>query len=159
MSDRSVSTCPLSVSPPDDLRRPRATHTLLRLAAPNVLNLIASAGLAALVLSSAAEPAASQSLCKPILAIKQAQLSEMRASARVWTAVVDVDASLCASTSGRFDIEFLRLKENGPDLSFTEQFVWEEGRVQVSLKLWADEALHDYAIAYVERCACGKRRQ
>jgi hypothetical protein len=118
------------------------------------LNVLATAVLAALVLSSGAAQAARRSLCKPILAIKQAQLSEPRGVARVWTAVVDVDASLCASSSGRFDIEFVRLKENAPDLPFTEHFAWEGRQVRLSLDLWADEAVHDYAIGYVQPCAC-----
>lgn len=126
-------------------------HRSVSTSPPNVLT---TAALAALVLSGGAAQAASGSLCKPILAIKQAELSQPRGAARVWTAVVDVDASLCASPSGRFDIEFVRLKENAPDLSSTEHFAWEGRPVRLSLDLWADEAVQDYAIGYVQPCAC-----
>jgi hypothetical protein len=72
----------------------------------------------------------------------------------VWTAALSVDASRCTTTSGHFQISFDRLKETAPDLLFTEQFVWSPGDVEVSLNFWADEAVLDYSIAYVEPCTC-----
>jgi hypothetical protein len=102
--------------------------------------------------------AATQSLaapmCTPDLAITGAHLSDMRASQRIWTARIAVDASQCAVTSGRFFIRFVRLKEIGPDLSFAEAFTWRPGVIDVLTVFAADEAVLDAAIGYVRPCAC-----
>ena len=93
-------------------------------------------------------------LCTPDLAITGAYLSEARASQRIWTARVAVDASQCAATSGRFFIRFVRLKEVGPDLAFSEPFTWRPGAVEVSTVFAADEAVLDYSLGYVRPCTC-----
>jgi hypothetical protein len=93
-------------------------------------------------------------LCTPDLALAGAQLSAMRAAQRIWTARIAVDASQCATTSGRFFIRFVRLKETGPDLSFVEAFTWRPGEIDVSTVFAADEAVLDAAIGYVRPCAC-----
>jgi hypothetical protein len=108
-----------------------------------------------IVLAGAAQ-AVGQTLCKPALGIKEARLSEMHLSQRIWTAHIAVDASRCTATSGRFDIHFTRLKEIGPDLPFTEQFTWHEGEFDVTSEFWADEAVLDYTIAYIAPCGCRK---
>jgi hypothetical protein len=97
--------------------------------------LAAAGALAALTAQGVAAP-----LCTPDLAITSAHLSEMRALQRIWTARIAVDASQCATTSGRFFIRFVRLKEVGPDVRFAEAA--------------ADEAVRDYSIGYVRPCAC-----
>jgi hypothetical protein len=93
-------------------------------------------------------------LCTPDLAITGAHLADMRASQRVWTARIAVDATQCATTSGRFFIRFVRLKEIGPDLPFSEAFTWRSGVIDVSTVFAADEAVLDYSIGYVRPCAC-----
>jgi hypothetical protein len=93
-------------------------------------------------------------LCTPDLAITSAHLSEMRAARRIWTARIAVDASQCATTSGRFFLRFVRLKEVGPDLPFAEAFTWRPGEIEVSTDFAADEAVLDAAIGYVRPCAC-----
>ena len=93
-------------------------------------------------------------LCTPDLAVTGAQLSEIRASQRIWTARIAVDASQCVTTSGRFFIRFVRLKEVGPDLAFSEPFTWRPGVIDVSTYFSADEAVLDYSIGYVRPCAC-----
>jgi len=93
-------------------------------------------------------------LCTPDLAIMRAQLSEMRASQRIWSARIVVDASQCAAASGRVFIRFVRLKEIGPDLPFAEAFTWRPGVIDVSTIFAADEAVLDAAIGYVRPCAC-----
>jgi hypothetical protein len=60
---------------------------------------------------------------------------------RKWTATLTVDASRCATTIGQFEIRFVRLKEFGPDLGFTEKFRWIPGSVEASLNFWWDEAV------------------
>jgi hypothetical protein len=78
----------------------------------------------------------------------------MRSLQRVWTARVDVDASRCATSSGRFDINFIRLKETAPDLPFTEQFTWRPGEIEVSVNFWTDEAVLEYLIGTIAACPC-----
>jgi hypothetical protein len=95
-----------------------------------------------------------ESGCQPTLTFKEVRFSEIRAQQRTWTAVIAVDASRCATTFGRFSINFTRLKETAPDLLFTEQLAWHPGRVEVSLNFWADEAVLDYSIGQVAPCAC-----
>jgi hypothetical protein len=73
---------------------------------------------------------------------------------RKWTAVLGVDASRCAATSGRFDIKFIRLSETAPDLEFSEQFTWRQGQVEVSADFWQDEAVLKYSIGSVSSCVC-----
>jgi hypothetical protein len=93
-------------------------------------------------------------LCKPDLVVKDVKFSEMHLWQRVWTARIAVDASRCASASGRFSIDFVRLKEIGPDLRFTEQFTWRPGQVDVSTDFAADEAVLNYSIGDVAPCRC-----
>ena len=101
-----------------------------------------------------ATPAASQQDCKPRLAFEQVRFSGIENQQRRWTAAIAVDASRCAATSGRFDITFVRLKETGPELSFTERFTWAPGKVEVIVDFWADEAVEEYAISHIASCAC-----
>src|SRR5262245_54275281 len=86
-----------------------------------------TASFAGIVAGLAATQSPAAPLCTPDLAITSAHLSEMRALQRTWTARIAVDASQCATTSGRFFIRFVRLKEVGPDLPFSEAFTWQPG--------------------------------
>ena len=115
---------------------------------------LGASSFAGIVVALAATQSFAAPLCTPELAITSAHLSDMRASQRVWTARVAVDASPCATTSGRFFIRFVRLKEIGPDLPFSEAFTWRPGVVEVSAVFAADEAVLDYSIGYVRPCAC-----
>jgi len=110
--------------------------------------------LAGSALLLAALPSAAQQICRPALSISEARLSGIRNQHRTWTAVVSVDASRCAATSGRFEISFDRLKETAPDMKFVERFTWLPGKVEVSVDFSADEAVQDYFINYVEPCVC-----
>jgi hypothetical protein len=113
-----------------------------------------SALLAAILVALSATQTVGQAACKPVLAFQQVRFSEIRSWQRVWTAFLDVDASRCATTSGRFAINFIRLTEVGPDLPFTEQFTWSPGRTEVSVDFSADEAVLDYSIGYTAPCPC-----
>ena len=99
-----------------------------------------------------------QQTCKPALAFKHVRLSEMRPPTleRNWTAVLSVDASRCATKTGLFEIVFSRLKENAPDIDFREQFEWRPSSVEVSVTLWADEAVEGYWINNVAACPCAR---
>jgi len=94
--------------------------------------------------------------CKPALAFKDVRFSEMHLETmqRKWTALLSVDASRCATVSGRFEIMFSRMKENAPEIDFVEQFTWKPGLVEVSVDFWADEAVEDYRLTGVSACPC-----
>ena len=111
---------------------------------------------AAVVSLTAAGGAVSQPVCKPVLAVKQINFSEMHAQTmeRRWTATVFVDASRCASTSGRFAVGFSRLKENAPEIDFREQFMWKSPSTIVAVYFWADEAAESYWVDSVAPCPC-----
>lgn len=115
-----------------------------------ILVLLAIAGL------FGATPAAAQQTCKPALGFSQVRFSPMQPPTleRKWTAVVSVDASRCATTSGRFTIIFSRLKENGIEVDFREQFTWQPPTVEVAVDFWADEAVEGYWLNDVAPCPC-----
>ncbi len=115
---------------------------------------VTTALLAGIVAGLAATQTLAAPLCTPDLAITGAHLSEVRALQQIWTARIAVDASPCATTSGRFFIRFVRLKETAPDLPFSEAFTWRPGAIEVSLDFAADEAVLDYSIGYVRPCPC-----
>jgi hypothetical protein len=98
--------------------------------------------------------ATGNTLCKPTLEFREVRFSEVRGQQRIWTAVLAADASHCATTSGRFNLNFVRLKEMAPDLLFTEQFTWRPGLFEVSVDFWLDEALLDYSTGYISACPC-----
>ena len=109
--------------------------------------------LAGVAVSGATHVVAAE-LCRPALSLKNIRFSEVRNLQRTWSAVLSVDASRCATSSGRVDLVFTRAKENAPDLQFIERFTWRPGPVEVLLDFWRDEAVLDYSIAYVEPCVC-----
>jgi hypothetical protein len=95
-------------------------------------------------------------VCRPSLAVTNVQFSDMRPPTmeRTWTAVVSVDASRCATTSGHFELTFSRLKENGLEVDFRETFTWQPPSVNVAVDFWADEAVESYWINRVAACPC-----
>ena len=114
--------------------------------------------LSVLVMSilAAATPAHADTSCKPALTFNEVRFSEVRSQQRTWTAMLSVDASRCAASSGKFAINFVRLKEMGIDLPFTEWFEWSLGQIQVSLDFWEDEAVQDYAVGDIPLCPCSR---
>ena len=96
-----------------------------------------------------------QVACKPFLSI--ASVKEVRMSPPAlpwkWNATVVADNNHCASRSGGFEVDFLRIKENAPDLQFTEKFRWTEG-IWVSMELTSDEAILGYRIGFISPCVC-----
>ena len=102
--------------------------------------------------------AADPQVCKPALAVSDVKFSAMQppTMGRTWTAVVSVDASQCATTAGHFELGFSRLKENGPEIEFREQFTWQPRSVNVSVEFWADEAAESYWLDNIAACPCRK---
>jgi len=92
--------------------------------------------------------------CKPVLTIKDVRVSHVQSSQRIWSAILVADSSYCATSWGKFEIDFIRLKETAPDLQFTEQFTWTTGQFAVSIAIWADEAIFDYRIGFIAPCVC-----
>jgi hypothetical protein len=95
-------------------------------------------------------------ICKPALAFKEVRFSEVQPETmeRRWTALLSVDSSRCATASGRFEILFSRLKENGPEVEFVEPFAWKPDLVEVSVDFWADEAVEGFWLNKVAPCPC-----
>jgi hypothetical protein len=108
------------------------------------------------LLGAGLAPAIAAPLCKPVLAFKDARFSPMQPETmeRVWLATLSVNASRCATTAGRFEIFFSRLKENAPEIDFTEAFTWKPESVEVSVNFWADEAVEDYRLHNIAACPC-----
>jgi hypothetical protein len=100
--------------------------------------------------------AEAQRLCRPTLTITHVEFSDMRPPIRerTWTAVITVDASRCATSTGRFSIGFLRIKEDGGELEFRQSFTWSPPAVRVSVRFWADEAVESYWIDQIGPCLC-----
>lgn len=101
-------------------------------------------------------PAAAAPVCKPALGFKEVQFSPTHRETmeRTWRAVLAVDASRCATASGRFEILFSRMKENAPEVEFVEAFTWKPGTMEVSVNFWADEAVEGYWLREVAACPC-----
>jgi hypothetical protein len=114
----------------------------------------AMTGLAAALALGVPAQAMAAIACKPLLTFKEVRFSEPQNKLRKWTGTLSVDASRCVATSGAFEIKFVRTKEMGLDLLFSERFKWSPGPIQVSLDFWWDEAVLDYWIADVPSCGC-----
>ncbi len=103
-------------------------------------------------------PSLARPICKPHVAVKDVRISELRNLERTWTAAVSVDAARCTDFSGRFDIHFVREKENAPEIEFSETFTWHAGelgigQIDASIDVWVDEVVHDYRV-YAAPCTC-----
>ena len=101
-------------------------------------------------------PAAAAPLCKPVIGFKEVRFSPTHRETmeRTWSATLAVDGSRCATTSGHFQILFLRSKENAPEDEFIEPFTWKPGSMEVSVSFWADEAVEGYWLHSIAACPC-----
>ena len=101
-------------------------------------------------------PAAAAPVCKPVIGFKEVRFSPTHRETmeRTWSATLSVDASRCATTSGRFEILFSRSKENAPEDEFVEPFTWKPGSVEISVNFWADEAVEGYWLRGIAACPC-----
>jgi hypothetical protein len=112
--------------------------------------------LACSFVTPAATRAHSAITCKPLLSIKN--IREIRTSIIlqpwIWKATIVADASYCATGSGSFEIDFIRIKEYSPDVQFTERYRWTPGQFDVTIELAADESIHDYRIGFIAPCVC-----
>jgi hypothetical protein len=103
----------------------------------------------------------SQVACKPFLSIKSVR--EVRAFTPTlqwkWNATLNADTNHCATRSGNFEVDFVRIKENSPDLQFTQKFRWSEGQFDISTELTSDEAILEFRIGFITPCACREINQ
>jgi hypothetical protein len=117
---------------------------------------VASTALACWMLLLNAAQAAPTVACKPLL-MSTPDVRTIRESPILpyeWTVTVLADARHCATRSGMFEIDFIRIKEYSPDLQFTERFQWRDGQFEVSIELAGDEAVLDHRIGFIPPCVC-----
>jgi hypothetical protein len=105
-------------------------------------------------LLGATVPAIGQETCTPVLSTKSSGHSQVVNFQRRWTGVFAVDASRCSSTAGAFELEFVRLKDIGPDLTFTEWFAWTGEETEVRLDLTWDEWVSAHRVTEIQPCSC-----
>jgi hypothetical protein len=99
----------------------------------------------------------SQVACKPFLSIDPAREARAASPPTVpwtWNATIIADAGYCASRSGSFEVDFVRIKENSADLQFTHKFRWSESHFDVSIELMPDEAILEFRIGFIAPCVC-----
>jgi uncharacterized protein len=108
------------------------------------------------VVSTLASSAFAFPICRPVLSLMRATMSEMRPPSmeRRWTATISADASRCTSKSGYFEVGFLREKENSLPLEFRQQFIWIKPSSLVGIDVWADEAIEKAWFDSIQPCAC-----
>jgi hypothetical protein len=99
----------------------------------------------------------SEVACKPFLSVKSVQ--EVRPSSPRplpwrWNATIVADTSFCATRSGNFEVDFVRIKEYSPDLQFTQKFRWSQNQFDVSMELSPDEAVLEFRIGFIAPCVC-----
>lgn len=118
--------------------------------------LVRMALLAGLFAATAADDALSAIACKPVLTIRKVRETRGPTVPQpwTWTATIVADTGYCATTSGNFEIDFIRIKEYAPDAQFTEPYKWSSGRFRVSVGLAADEAILRYRIGFIAPCVC-----
>jgi hypothetical protein len=94
--------------------------------------------------------------CKPILSVKNVEDVRTSTAPQPWTwnATIHANPTFCATRSGTFEIDFVRIKEYAPDLQFTAKFQWVSGQFDVTIELAADEAILDYRIGFIAPCVC-----
>jgi len=151
MTDRSILFCSPSRHHLPPYRNSAPRPSTLRRLAQIAFRLLA----VAIITSSVIAPGRCEAIaCKPLLTITSVRCSEVRSLQRQWTAVLLADVSYCATSWGRFEIDFIRIKEHGPDMQFTKPFTWKAGQFEVTVDFWGDEAVLDYRIGFIAPCVC-----
>jgi len=95
--------------------------------------------------------------CKPLLSFRNVR--EIRSAGTpvapwIWQASIVADTSFCATRSGSFEIDFIRIKEYAADLQFTERLRWNAGQFDVSFELVADESILAFRLGFIAPCVC-----
>jgi hypothetical protein len=95
--------------------------------------------------------------CRPLLsakAVREVRPSTPQPLPWQWHATIIADTSFCAARWGSFEVDFIRTKENSPDLQFTQAFRWTQNQFDVSIELTPDEAIVDFRIGFIAPCVC-----
>ena len=124
-------------------------------ASPFASPMLRSAALVLCALACATQATAAD-VCKPQLAFRQVNFSPINYETmeRRWSATLSVDASRCATTSGRFEILFLLMSETAPDDDLTLTFTWAPGLIDVVVDLAANEWFDGYWLQGIASCPC-----
>jgi hypothetical protein len=86
--------------------------------------------------------------------VRELRTAERPVQPWTWKATIVADASYCATKSGNFEIDVIRIKEYSPDMQITEKYRWNPGQFEVSIELAGDEAIEDYRIGFISSCVC-----
>jgi hypothetical protein len=118
--------------------------------------LVLVAAITGSMLWATAEPVFAEVACKPVLSFRNREVRPPIPPFVPWTwrATIVADARFCATHSGGFEIDFIRIKEYSPDLQFTERLRWRAGQFDVSFELAADESILQYRIGFIAPCVC-----
>jgi len=81
-------------------------------------------------------------------------MSSLPAVPSRWSATIAADTSFCATRSGTFEIDFIRIRDNSPDLQFTQSFRWGQSPFDVAIELTPGEAILEFRIGFVASCPC-----
>ena len=124
-------------------------------ASPNSRAILRSTTIGLFALAGAVQATAAP-VCKPDLAFSQVNFSPINYETmeRRWSARLSVDASRCATTSGRFEILFLLMSETAPDNDLTRTFTWAPGRIDVVVDVRANEWMGGYWFRGIASCPC-----
>lgn len=109
------------------------------------------------ILSTTAAHVFADIACKPLLTFRNVREVRGPSSPLVpwtWQATIVADVRFCATRSGGFEIDFVRIKEYSPDLQFTERLPWHAGQFDVAFELTSDESILEYRIGFVAPCVC-----
>ena len=95
--------------------------------------------------------------CKPQLSfrnVREIRSAHTPIAPWTWKASIVADTRFCATRSGSFEIDFVRIKEYSADLQFTERFRWSAGQFDVSFELSVDESILEYRLGFIAPCVC-----
>jgi hypothetical protein len=95
--------------------------------------------------------------CKPMLSFRSVREVRQPTPPLVawkWQATIVADARFCATRSGPFEIDFIRIQEYSTDLQFIERLSWSAGQFDVSFELGPAESILEYRIGFIAPCVC-----
>jgi hypothetical protein len=100
--------------------------------------------------------------CRPLLSTKSVR--EVRPSHSQllpwrWHATIMADTGFCTTRSGNFEMDFIRIKDDAPDLQFTQTFRWTPNQFDISMELSPGEAILEFRIGFIAPCVCREAGQ
>jgi hypothetical protein len=95
--------------------------------------------------------------CKPLLSatvVREVRPAFPQVRPWRWYATIAADARFCTTRSGNFEMDFVRVKDDAPDLQFSQAFRWTPGPFEISMELGPGEAILESRIGFIAPCAC-----